>query len=66
MLFLGVTGMKAAVSHAPIDHTGRQKFVFFTFPHIGINDKGVLGEVLFLLLYYFFIYNFISLLDDDH
>lgn len=45
MLFLGVTGMKAAVSHAPIDHNGRQKFVFFAFPHIGISDKGVLGEV---------------------
>lgn len=45
MLFLGVTGMKAAVSHAPIDNNGRQKFVFFAFPHIGINDKGVLGEV---------------------
>jgi hypothetical protein len=45
MLFLGVTGMKAAVSHAPIDSNGRQKFVFFAFPHIGISDKGILGEV---------------------
>lgn len=45
MLFLGVTGMKAAVSHAPIDGHGRQKFVFFAFPHIGISDKGTLGEV---------------------
>eukprot|EP00026_Physarum_polycephalum_P011689 Phypoly_transcript_11930.p1 GENE.Phypoly_transcript_11930~~Phypoly_transcript_11930.p1 ORF type:complete len:334 (+),score=73.14 Phypoly_transcript_11930:115-1116(+) len=45
MLFLGVTGMKAAVSHAPIDDNGRQKFVFFAFPHIGISEKGVLGEV---------------------
>ena len=37
--------MKAAVSHAPIDHNGRQKFVFFALPHIGISDKGLLGEV---------------------
>lgn len=45
MLFLGVTGMKAAVSHAPFDKEGRQRFVFFAFPHIGISEKGILGEV---------------------
>jgi len=45
MLFLGVTGMKAATSHAPHDKEGRQKYVFYAFPHIGISDKGILGEV---------------------
>jgi len=45
MLFLGVTGMKAAVSHASCDKDGRQRFIFFAFPHIGISEKGILGEV---------------------
>ncbi len=44
MLFLGVTGMKAAISHAPYED-GRQRYAFFAFPHIGISDRGTLGEV---------------------
>jgi len=44
MLFLGTSGMKAALSHAPLEK-GRRRYVFFAFPHIGIGDKGVFGEV---------------------
>lgn len=46
MLFLGTTGMMAAVSHAPVDtKDGRQRYVFFAFPHIGLCDKGTFGKV---------------------
>jgi len=46
MLFLGKTGMGAAVSHAPQDPTDkRQRFVFYAMPHIGIDHRGILGEV---------------------
>jgi len=44
MLFLGKTGMQAAISHAPAEG-GRQRYVFYAFPHIGISDTGKLGEV---------------------
>jgi len=44
MLFLGTTGMGAAVSHAPLDGN-KQRFVFYAMPHIGIDHNGILGEV---------------------
>lgn len=43
MLFLGVTGMKAAISHSPLEND-RKKFLFFAFPHIGLSDSGQFGE----------------------
>jgi len=45
MLFLGKTGMSAAISHAPVDSEGKQRFVFFVMPHVGIDDNGNLGQI---------------------
>jgi hypothetical protein len=41
---LGRTGIGAALSHAP-GEDGRHRFVVFAFPHIGIDDAGVVGSV---------------------
>jgi hypothetical protein len=39
----GTTGLTAAIHHAPTLF-GRQRYVIFAFPHIGINDKGEIGR----------------------
>ncbi len=48
MLFLGSTGMGAAVSHAPKDDKGKQRFVFYVMPHVGIDENGDIGSVCLL------------------
>jgi hypothetical protein len=45
MLFLGKSGISAAQHHAPqVD--GRERFIYFAFPHIGISESGQPGQVL--------------------
>ncbi|KAF6264195.1 GON30 protein [Scenedesmus sp. NREL 46B-D3] len=42
----GVTGFKAGLSHAPVcAGTGRERYVFFSFPHIGIDEVGDVGAI---------------------
>jgi hypothetical protein len=36
----GVTGIGAGISHAPIDPSGRERYVFFAFPHAAVDEKG--------------------------
>lgn len=45
MLFLGDTGITAAIDHAPRDEKGIERFVFYAFPHIGFNEKGEVGKL---------------------
>jgi len=46
VLTCGVTGFKAGLSHAPVcKGTGRERYVFFSFPHIGIDDSGEVGAI---------------------
>jgi len=44
MIVLGRTGILAAASHAPIED-GVRRFVLVALPHIGIDSKGVIGNV---------------------
>jgi hypothetical protein len=44
LVFLGRTGMQAALGHVP-GEDGRHRFVVFCFPHIGIDDEGTIGRV---------------------
>ena len=44
LVFLGRTGLSAALSHVP-GEDGRHRFVAFCFPHIGIDDDGTVGRV---------------------
>ncbi|RUS15659.1 hypothetical protein BC937DRAFT_92168 [Endogone sp. FLAS-F59071] len=44
MVFLGKTGLTAATHHAPIVD-GVSRYVFYVFPHIGINTDGNVGKV---------------------
>ena len=38
--------MGAGLSHAPIDSSSsRERYVFFSFPHIAIDDEGNLGKI---------------------
>ncbi len=43
MLYLGVTGFQAAHHHAP-NTDGRERYVYFAFPHIAIDEHGTLGN----------------------
>jgi hypothetical protein len=43
LLFIGRTGFAAARRHAPIAD-GRERYVFFVAPHIGIGAGGELGD----------------------
>jgi hypothetical protein len=43
MLYLGVTGFKAAHHHAP-NTEGTERYVYLAFPHIGIDELGVPGN----------------------
>lgn len=43
MVNCGRTGLKAAHAHAPIDG-GKERYVYFTMPHIGIGEQGELGH----------------------
>ncbi|CAI5953602.1 unnamed protein product [Closterium sp. NIES-64] len=41
----GVLAVKAGTSHSPQDATGRERYVFFGFTHIGIDDSGMAGKM---------------------
>lgn len=43
MLYLGVTGFKAAHHHAP-NGEGTERYVYFAFPHIAFDERGVPGN----------------------
>lgn len=43
MLLAGRTGFSAAAQHAPTLH-GRQRYVYYAFPHIGIGEDGAIGR----------------------
>ena len=46
VLTCGVTGIKAGLSHSPLSvEDGRERYVFFSFPHIAINGAGEVGAV---------------------
>eukprot|EP00850_Spirogloea_muscicola_P020997 SM000233S07968 [mRNA] locus=s233:22525:24359:- [translate_table: standard] len=40
----GPTGLKAGMSHAP-NQSGSEKYIFFAFPHIGIDKEGQQGKI---------------------
>jgi len=44
LVFVGSTGMKAALGHVP-GEDGRHRFVVFCFPHLGVDDDGAVGRV---------------------
>jgi len=37
--------MRSAISHAPIDSTGKARFIFYAFPHVGVHECGELGHI---------------------
>lgn len=42
MFFAGKTGLKAAMHHAPIVD-GKERYVFYTLPHIAMDEEGRIG-----------------------
>jgi hypothetical protein len=44
MLLLGAAGLRAALAHAP-GADGRQRFVVYAMPHVGIDADGTIGSV---------------------
>ena len=40
VLTCGVTGISAGLSHAPVDSHGKERYVFFAFPHIAVDETG--------------------------
>ncbi|GBF93708.1 hypothetical protein Rsub_06811 [Raphidocelis subcapitata] len=45
-LTCGVTGIKAGLSHSPLSvEDGRERYVFFSFPHTAIDGGGELGAI---------------------
>jgi len=46
VLTLGTIGMKAGMSHSPISEgSGKERYVFFSFPHIAIDAEGEVGAI---------------------
>lgn len=46
VLTCGVTGVGAGLSHAPVSATsGKERYVFFSFPHVSINARGTVGAI---------------------
>eukprot|EP00890_Picochlorum_soloecismus_P005650 jgi/Picsp_1/6086/NSC_03440-R1_low-co2 inducible protein len=46
VLTCGVTGVAAGLSHAPVSKgSGKERYVFFSFPHISIDSKGEVGTI---------------------
>ena len=41
----GVTGIGAGISHAPIDAAGRERYVFFAFPHAAVDGEGNVSSI---------------------
>jgi hypothetical protein len=44
LVFLGRTGVQAALSHVP-GEDGRHRLVVFCLPHLGVDDDGTVGRV---------------------
>jgi len=44
-VFMGKTGLDAAVDHAPYNEDQTRRFVFYVFPHIGISKGGLVGKI---------------------
>jgi len=42
MFLAGLTGLKASMHHAP-NMDGKERYVFYSFPHIAIDDSGTIG-----------------------
>jgi hypothetical protein len=45
VLTCGVTGMGAGLSHSPVSPEGRERYVFFAFPHCAVDETGELGAI---------------------
>jgi hypothetical protein len=45
VLTCGVTGMGAGLSHSPVSTEGRERYVFFAFPHCAVDETGKLGAI---------------------
>jgi len=45
VLTCGCTGIGAGLSHSPVCGLGKERYVFFSFPHIGIDSNGVVGSI---------------------
>lgn len=46
VLTCGATGMGAGLSHAPVSaSSGKERYVFLSFPHISINARGEVGPI---------------------
>ena len=44
LAFLGRTGIQAALGHVP-GEDGRHRLAVFCFPHVGIDESGIVGRV---------------------
>lgn len=44
VLTCGVIGMGAGLSHSPVEN-GKERYVFFSFPHIAIDSDGKVGAI---------------------
>lgn len=44
VLTCGVIGIKAGLSHSPVQG-GKERYVFFSFPHIAIDSEGKVGGI---------------------
>jgi hypothetical protein len=44
ILTCGVIGIKAGLSHSPVQG-GKERYVFFSFPHIAIDSEGKIGGI---------------------
>eukprot|EP00963_Diacronema_lutheri_P009871 scaffold932_cov328-Pavlova_lutheri.AAC.49 len=45
ILTCGTTGIGAGLSHSPISVSGKERYVFFSFPHIAIDASGEIGAI---------------------
>ncbi|KAL4436585.1 hypothetical protein ABPG75_003724 [Micractinium tetrahymenae] len=46
VLTCGVSGVAAGLSHAPVSpSSGKERYVFFSFPHISIDARGTVGAI---------------------
>eukprot|EP00775_Hariotina_reticulata_P004924 gene4924-5167_t len=45
VLTCGLTGIQAGLSHSPVSPDERERYVFFSFPHVAIDSNGTLGAI---------------------
>lgn len=45
VLTCGVTGLKAGLSHSPLCDEGKERYVFFSAPHIAIDSEDKVGAI---------------------